>query len=423
MLTVFMFNSRLSVNTLTLLISNGGTALLVFLLSILIGRTLGANALGIYTTALAWIFPLALVADFGIGTLITRDIAHSPEHTADYVHQSTLARLTIGVVLTLMTLCVAPFLSDDHQIVQGIQISAPLITVMPFFGMFTAVFRAYRIMYPIALLNLGMLIIQLPLTIWVLGTGGDILSALAVNTITSTGQLLFAWAYYRHLIKPVTQSASTANQHTTYQLLRKAYPFAIAGILSALQLRVGIILLEQISDVSQVGYYGVANRFTEAVKMLPNALFGALLPALSSLIAQPNHLKQLFQRVMVAVGVFSLCSAIGLTIGGSWLINLTYGEQFSSALPVLALTGWSLLPSLLKSTRILYWYAHGQEQFVNYVTGVTVFIQIALSLWLIPQFNAIGLGLVLIVAETIGLCLLLMPKRTKSQLEAHVTTN
>ena len=108
-----VLKDRLSRNTLALLISNGGSALLSFGLSVLIGRllvedalglerrvdpaligrVLGQEGLGVYAAALAWVFPLSLLAEMGIGTLITRDIAQTPDAAHAYVRQSVRVRL------------------------------------------------------------------------------------------------------------------------------------------------------------------------------------------------------------------------------------------------------------------------------------------------------------------------------------------
>src|SRR5438477_12267695 len=87
---------HLSRNTLILLISNVGSAVLSFVLSVLIGRALGQDGLGVYSTALAWITPLSLVAEFGLGTLMTRDIAQNPASEAAYLRLTTWARLWLG---------------------------------------------------------------------------------------------------------------------------------------------------------------------------------------------------------------------------------------------------------------------------------------------------------------------------------------
>jgi O-antigen/teichoic acid export membrane protein len=118
----------------------------------------------VYATALAWVFPLSLAADFGLGTLITREVAAAPGSASDYLRSAAAARLWLGGALMLLLMFAAPFLSSNPAVVLGLQISAPLIVILPSFGGFTAVFRARQDMWPIAWLNLGMLGAQVALT-------------------------------------------------------------------------------------------------------------------------------------------------------------------------------------------------------------------------------------------------------------------
>ncbi|MBZ0287587.1 MAG: oligosaccharide flippase family protein, partial [Anaerolineae bacterium] len=127
-------HSSLARNTITLLTSNVGGAALSFILSVLIGRVLKQDGLGVYTAALAWVFPLSLIAEFGLGSLMTRDIAQAPDSADDYLRSTTLARLWIGGALTLALVIFAPALSSDPTVIAGLRISAPLIVILPFFG-------------------------------------------------------------------------------------------------------------------------------------------------------------------------------------------------------------------------------------------------------------------------------------------------
>ncbi|MCA9907716.1 MAG: oligosaccharide flippase family protein, partial [Anaerolineae bacterium] len=126
-----MLKRRLSTQTITLAISNVGTAGLSFLLAALIGRALGAEGLGIYGVALAWVMPLALIAEFGLGTLITREIARDATRTGDLVHAAVRARQIMGGAATLLLLIAAPLLSADPLTAIGLQISAPLVLIQP----------------------------------------------------------------------------------------------------------------------------------------------------------------------------------------------------------------------------------------------------------------------------------------------------
>jgi O-antigen/teichoic acid export membrane protein len=405
--------SRLSRNTITLLASNVGSAALSFILSVLVGRALGQDGLGVYATALAWIFPLSLIAEFGLGTLMTRDLAQSPEAAEEYLRTTTLARLWLGGGLMLGLVILAPHLSSDAEVVAGLQISAPLIVILPFFGAFTAIFRAQQAMWAIPPLNLGMLFAQVVLTALVFRAGGGVLAALIVNILTSAGQLIAAWAVYQwkfHTSIP-TQSVVSLQM---MMLLKRAWPFALAAILAALQTRTGTILLERLTDTAQVGYYAAATRFVEAVRMIPNALFGALFPALAALITQLDKFHHTFRRVTLGLAGFGLLVGIGFTLFATPVMLLTYGDSFASAIPVLQIAMWSLLPGLLRAGRTLYWYAQGREQFTNIVTGAVLLAQIALSLWLIPLHGAVGAAVVSLITETAAFILLWWPLKKAS---------
>jgi O-antigen/teichoic acid export membrane protein len=407
-----VIRSPLSRNTLILLISNVGSAVLSFALSVLIGRALGQDGLGVYSTALAWVFPLSLVAEFGLGTLITRDVAQNLDSEAEYLRVTTWARLWLGGSLIALLVVAAPLLSNDSAVVAGLQISAPLIIIVPYFGSFTAIFRARQVMWPIPWLNVGMLVIQVAMTIGVFLTGGGVIAAMIVNTVTSAAQLAAAWSVYRWKfvpnILPIVGVKRASPLHVTL-LLKRAWPFALAAVLAALQTRIGTILLERLTDTGNVGYYAAATRFVEAGRTIPNALFGALFPALAALAQQPEAMRVTFRLVMGGVAGFGIVLGGVCTMLAPLLLNLTYGAKFVPAVPVLQIAMWSLLPSLLRGGLTLYWYALGREQFTNVVTGVMVVIQAAISLWFIPRYGASGVAMVSIIAESSGLALLAWP--------------
>jgi len=395
------FRQRLTRNTVALLLSNAGGAVLSFLLSILIGRVLGSAGLGVYAAALAWIMPLSLIVEFGLGTLITREVAREPEKSHAYLRASVLQRIVLGGALVAGLWLIAPLLSENYAIVRGIRIAAPLIVVQPFYGSFTAIFRAHQVMQPIAWLNLGMLVAQVTLTALIFAWGGDVLLALAVNTATSAGQLFAAWFIYRQRFY-----APAKERLQLIPLLRIAYPFAIAAILAAVQFRLNIILLERSTDASEVGFYAAALRFVEAGRLLPFAFFDALFPLLSSLAETPQQLERIFRQTLAALFAFGLLFGIGCWLISDWLILLAFGAEFAPAADVLRIAAWILLPLLLKSGRILYWYARRREAYVNMVTLLAIIVQGILALLLIPTYGAVGAALASVFTESMAFLLL-----------------
>jgi O-antigen/teichoic acid export membrane protein len=389
-----------SKNTLYLLIGNVGGTGLAFLLSLLIGRNLGVEALGIYSAVLAWIFSLSMLVDFGISSLFTRNLAQNPDKIPAYLQSGIRQRWLFSGLAIALLLISASFLSDNPSVVLGLRISAPLLLIENLFGLYTAIFRAQERMLPIAALNIGMLLVQLALFVLLIGQG--IIILLAVNMFTSVGRLGLGW---------YLSTRTKAEESIRLSLMLKlAWPFALAGLLAVAQQRMGILMLERLSALEEVGNYAAVTRFLEAGRMIPNAFFGALFPALASLSLAPQNLNRYFLRVMLVLSAFGGFVAL---VGANFalpILSLSYGDDFLGAEMLLKLALFSLLPGLLRSARTLYCYATGRESFVNLVSLITLLLQFALSLWLIPISGALGLIVALLITETLGLLLLYLPK-------------
>ena len=352
-------DKRLSRNTFILLVSNGGSAILSFVLAILIGRFYGEGGLGIYAGVLAWIFPLSFIVEFGFGTLITRDVAQNPDLAPDYLRLTWQFRIMIGGLIVAGLCIISPVLSDQPI---GMIISSPLLIILPAYSAYTAIFRAHQRMLPIAFLNLGMLMAQVIFTGFAIITQAELIWLFVINTLTSLAQLLTArWVYQRYFyVKPKSDSSLQLRD-----IIRQSRPFAFAGILSAVQARFGILWLETVSTPIIVGLFVASLRFIDGAKMIPNALFGAIYPALSALKNNGQRLKRLFIQSQLGVGIYGIAVAVFLWLFASDLLSITFGGDFVQATSALTIMGIMLVPFLLRSTWSLYWYAIGREKAVN----------------------------------------------------------
>src|SRR5258707_2142 len=99
---------RFSTNTLILLANNMGSAALAFVISVIIGRSLGAQGLGQYRFIMAWIAPLGTVADFGLASLLTRDVAQNPDSALPLLRTAPRALLIIAGLLLVAAWLIIP---------------------------------------------------------------------------------------------------------------------------------------------------------------------------------------------------------------------------------------------------------------------------------------------------------------------------
>ncbi len=396
--------NRLSRATSILLISNITGAALSFVLSALIGRIAGADGLGVYAAIGAWIFPLSLIVDFGLSMLLTRDLSQRPEQSDHLLRLSLIERLLVGSVVMLALWIFAPILTNDPLAIAGLRLSAPMVIILPMFSSFTSVFKAHGSMQPILWLNVGMLATQVLLTGLAFALGYGVMAAVALNVLTSAGQLTAAWLIWRLRFRQGTNMGDSSAE--LRELLRRAAPFALAAIFAALQLRINLIILEASAPIAEAGYYAAASRVVEAARLAPNALFGALLPSLAGLVVSRVLMARTFRRAQIGLLAYGSGFALVCTLFAAPIIDLIYGADFAPAVPDLILLSWGLLFSLQRGAKTLYWYALGYDHYINVCNLLVLLAQIGLSLLLIPQWGASGGAAAYLTAEFIGMIVL-----------------
>lgn len=416
--TQSLFSNRLSRHTLLLLVSNIGGGVLLFALSLAIGRALGRDGLATYSVVLAWIFPLSLLVDFGLSTLATREVAKSPESATAQLVQMSAARLLIGGLGALVLLAFAPLLSSDARVVAGLRLSAPLVVIGPLYSSYTAIFKGLGAMWPVPWLNIGMLAAQVTLSLMALALGASVLTLLVINVVTSAAQLVAAWLIWRRVFGYTTTNATHPDFAKLRHRLRQAWPFALAGIFAALQMRLSVILLERAASVDEVAYFAAASRFIEAARLVPNALFGALFPALAALAADADSLRRTFSRALAFLSLFGAAVFAGTLLLAAPAIRLSYGDAFALAAPVLHWLALALAFSLLRGAYTLRLYANGAEGRVNRINAVVLVVQLVAGLWLIDAAGAIGAALALCLVEAFAAVWLWREQRSHSRLQA-----
>lgn len=385
----------MSRNTLILLLNNMTAAVLAFILVIIVTRNFGKVGFGQYATIMAWITPLVVIMDGGINTLINRDVAKYPGASASYLRQAWQRRLARFLIVIPAGWFIAPLLSDDKIVIIGLRIGICYAFVDALLGSYNAVFRAWERMEPIWILNIGYFSIQIAGTLLVVRLGGTIAHKIIVIVIADTLQLIAAfkvWRYFEPKYEP-----------TPIELTKdvKARSFFVAGLLAIFQMRLMIYQLNQFMSLEQLGLYATANRFVDAARMVPNALFAALFPRLSFLVTQPRAFKQLLYFAYIGVTAYALLVGSLSILGGKFALEAAFGSGFDEAAPILSILAWGLIPALLRALFTLRMYAYQEEAVVNGFLVVTIVGQLILGWILIPAYGLVGAAWTVIAGETL----------------------
>ncbi len=343
--------------TAALAVGNLLGAVLGFALSALIGRGVGEAGLGAYATAAAWVFTLGLVVDAGVSARLTRDIAATPQRARALLEAAMRARLALGLLCAVGAWVFAPVLTGSPAATDALRVGVPLLLLNPLVAAYTAVFRAFGHLRRTAALNVAMLAAQTALTVVALGLGWGVAGAMLANVASSGAQALAAHRLYRRDRLPTSPETVAA-----WGLVRACWPFALAAVLAALQMRMGTVLSEAWAGAATAGLYAAAYRFIEAGRLIPQAAFDALLPALSASREHPERFAGLARRVGVRVAGYGVLFAIGCAVLGG----------------------------------------RGQERRVTTLNALALAAQAAYSAALIPAYGLSGAGAALLLGELTG---------------------
>ena len=128
----------------------------------------------------------------------------------------------------------------------------------------------------------------------VTGLGIQLAGMLVILFVFKSLTLLFAWLIVVQrfelylgnvLFKRVRNDASARpgkNFRGYFQMLKRSWPFALAGVLGAFTLRIDLFIIEVARGAAQVGVYSASTRLNDLLALAPNSFYAVLLPAMAA---------------------------------------------------------------------------------------------------------------------------------------------
>ena len=353
------------------------------LLAMYAARVLGPGGVGAYNVAQnVWKFA-SDIADFGLGTLLTRDVARDRPSAAQRTATTGGLRLVLAAVCAPAAVLVALLYGDRAIFITVVLLAAGLFPAA-IAGALSAVFAGHERMTTPAAVQLVGGVLTAALGFAVLAVGWGIIGlggvSLAVSLLTA---LLFLWLVRRRYFTPRIALASRALRAQ----LREAWPLMLNNLLNSIFFRSDIQVLGAFRGVSAVGHYGNAFRIIDAIGLLPSRFVLALFPVLSRRAAPGDATFLGVYRLAVKLLLgLAVPIALGITVLAEDITRLFWGARF--------------LPESAIALQILVWYVPG-----SFWNGLTQYVLIAIG-----RQRWITGGFFLATAFNVGANLLLVPR-------------
>jgi O-antigen/teichoic acid export membrane protein len=376
--------------------------------TILVARYLGAEGLGILNFGLAITAIFSILANFGLTTLATREVARDKSQASKYIAnvipiQMMLALFSVGLIVVLVNV-----LAYSQQTIYVVYILSISLIVSTLSNLFLAIFQAFE---QLEFQSIAVVITSVvALCEAVLGILLHVnIVAFAFFFLVSNGAaLVYVYAVCaRRFSLPRLEADFTFWRSA----LKEAWPMVAVGIGVMIYFRIDVVMLSFIQGTTAVGFYSVAYTLSEASTVVGAMFLTSVFPVLSH---QHQNSKTSFRDTCTQsvryLLYFALPMAFFVTLWAKPIVSLLFGSAFDPSIAALQILIWAaalMYVAMLLGNALV---AADLQRLSMRITAAAVVINVSLNVFLIPKYSYIGASYATVATEAafvaLGLILL-----------------
>ena len=396
-----------------------------FAFAMLYVRLLGPVGTGEWYFVVAIYGFFEIISRYGLGTLLTRDVAADKNQSSRYLSNVLALRTLLWAIsLPLMGLVVAGYWtigviwpdlqSINAQEVQALSLLAMAMLFANYADALSSMFMAFEKMeYPAGLTNaVALLKVALGAAALLLGWGyvGLAAVALGVNML----QVLWLYVLLRSTLFKPQWKWDWSLQRWMFGV---SGPLMINHLLATIFWRIDIWLLRPITGAAAVGLYSIGLKYLDGLNIIPSMFTMAVFPLMSRFArSERNNLLRSYVISMRLLTILSLPIAVAVTFLAAPLVFLVGGAQYLNAPSEFHIFGqtipyvggadlafqviiWSIPIGFVNSVSQYVLIAANQQRTLTRAFLLGVVFNVTGNLILIPSLGYVGAALATILSE------------------------
>lgn len=386
-------------NTLALFLARlsymGSSVLLVFFLS----RSLQAEGLGSYSTAMAFFSLGGLACELGLPNFIPRELAKDLSQTNRYLTHTSVLAIVTALVIVLGLAGVTPNLSYSSETIVSILLAALALIPTALRVVLNAIFVSHHRTEYMAFTTLVWTIVRVVGSLYLLQRGYGVVSIMTIFSLTSFLSVLNSFYYY---VKYIDTPRWEFDWGFFKSMLRDLKAFILLAVIGSIFNQSETIILSLVKNETEVGFYSAAFKLITLWYLIPQSYMSVVFPVLTRSHQESTQRSQAIQEKSIK---YLLALALPLAIGGfvtaNQVIPTFYGPGFEEAVLVFRIMSWHTVLAFVNNVLWRTLLARDQQNLAVRVQWVSGVARIGLALVLTPWLGAVGAACALIGGYTI----------------------
>ncbi len=359
-----------------------------FFVGILLVRYLGPERFGIFSYSFSFIAIFSSIAILGIEKIVVKEIVNNPDERDSILGTAFFFRV-MGTILSFLLIFISILLTGDSGVTLFLIIAMSLVIAFRSFQVIDYYFQAkviarYSVYSQLISLIIGsaiklvLIIISAPLLYFGIAVSFEILimALVLIRNYKLQGLKLFDWNFNSEIAK---------------NIFSESWPLIFSGIAITIYMKVDQIMLKQMLNEIEVGYYAAAVQLCESWYFLPMVISSSLFPAiLKAKQTSENLYTSSMQKLIDLLAWIPFAMAIPVMIFSDLIVELLYGNEFMSSSAVLTIYIWASIAAFLNVATGQYLVAEKLTRITLIRNLIGLVLNIILNLIFIPKYGIIG---------------------------------
>jgi O-antigen/teichoic acid export membrane protein len=378
-------------------VSKGG----MFLVTILLIRYLSPKEFGHFNIANSLAVTVGMVIDFGLSTIVTRDLAGNLKEAPRYLSNIISLKLILGLFYLSIIIAITFLPGFEHydQWMLVLLFLAILVWFQDLTGLFAALFLAeekmQKLLY-VQIIHYGGMAVSALVTIYFhLRLGGLVTGYVLAGSLGTLLALML-------VIMGKVRLSLELDVPFLIRLLKRSLPLFGAIAMTTIYTNADTLIIGRMLGPEAVGFYQGAYKFLfvfQSVNLVNTAFF----PQLSIYVKSGNHpaLRRLHRGITLFTLFLLLPAAFSAILLAKPIITLIYGEKM---LPAIAPMQFLIGAGVVYFVRVYLGnilIAQDRQKLMFAAVGVGLLLNIFLNILLIPVYGFVTGGVALVLSEII----------------------
>lgn len=389
-------------------------SIVLLFVGVYVARYLGPEQFGMLSYAMSFVALFSIGATLGLESIVIRELVKD-QTQKNQVLGSTFILKLIGSFLVLGIILIVLNFFPQEALITTIIIIITCSLIFKSFDVIEYYFQAMVQSKYTAIVYFTQLIISSIVKVGFVFIKAPLLWFAGVILFDSFAIAVFLSLSFKMTIgNPVDWRVK---KDVIFLMMKDAWPLMLAGLTVTVYMKIDQVMIKNMLDVTQVGFYAAAVRISEAWYFIPTVICSSVFPAIIK--AKQNDVKIYMRRLQELYTLMvwmSIPIAILVTLLGGKIITLLYGVEYAAAAEVLKIHIWASIFVFLGVASSSYLIAENYTKISFFRTFIGMIMNLVLNFFMIPKYGIIGAAWATVIAYIVAtFSLVIFEKKTRFQ--------